>query len=690
VLGLLCACSGSPAGPRWVPLARLFRPQPLLPLAQRWQREAGVDPASCTAEESAVRVSQPLPRAAWERGPDPGTWTAPLPGGAFAYGAPAFLQLRSGSSSIAPAAPGQELPPNRFRLEHGRFVLRLASGVEPPADLLVTQRMESGRLPADGVWQVRAGNEFGAGIAVLSGLAEELHCAVPAKSRLSCEARYLSRREGAVKLRVRLDGEVVHESVEEASVLASEGRWISFALPADEREEARLAFEVEGPAGQALFLHPVIGPAEIGSYGARPWDAARPDIVLFLADTFRADNLASGGGAGDLAPELERFATGCLRFRNARSNAAWTLPSIATILTGLAPGQHTANDMDRALPDELPTVVESLARSGYRTCAVTDAAFFSPTYGLDQGFESFAIRPPASWNLDRTVERALAFLEPDDGRPLFLVVHTYRTHLPYRTVPDEELEPWRSLLASGCVLLKSKGQIPREEWLARLAGCRSRYEELYRDGVRDLDRGFGAILAALEGRGLGRGYVIFTSDHGEALGENDDIFHDGKLWESKLRVPLLVRGPGLAARDVEPVATLLDLAPTLAEIAGLPRDPRWSGASLLSLAGDRPAFAFLDKKPAEIAVLEGGRKLFASEPGALAAGGFTAAFDLARDPHEEHPVSDEAWPAELARRQAALVRKLCEPLSEADHVPLSGAQQRELGQLGYGGADDDE
>jgi arylsulfatase A-like enzyme len=472
-------------------------------------------------------------------------------------------------------------------------------------------------------------------------------------------------------------------------VLASQGRWHSFALPAAERAEARLAFEAEGPAGQALLFHPVIGPAEIGSYGARPWKAARPDVVLFLADTFRADNLAAGGGAGDLAPELERFAAECLRFRDARSNAAWTLPSIATLLTGLAPGQHTANDKDHALPDGIPTVVEALAASGYRTCAVTDAAFFSPTFGLDQGFEAFAIHMPASWNLDRTVERALAFLEQDDGRPLFLVVHTYRTHLPYRTGPAEELASWRELLASGCVLLKSKGQIPREEWRARLAHCRARYEELYRDGVRDLDRGFGAFLAALEARGLGRGFVVFTSDHGEALGENDDIFHDGKLWESKLRIPLLVRGPGLAARDVAEVVTLLDVAPTLAEIAGLPRDPRWSGASLLSVAGDRPAFAFLDKEPPEVAVLDGGRKLFAAGPEALEAGGFSSAYDLARDPHEEHPVTGEAWPAELARRRAALVRALLVPASEAVVVPLTRAQERELGQLGYGGENEE-
>ena len=431
--GLACslclACGEANVAPRWVPLARGFQAQPLLPLAQRWHREAGLDPADCSAESTFVRVRHALPRVVWERaGTD--TWSTAQPGGAFSYGAPSFLALRSETLALAPAPNGRELEPNRFRLEDGRLVLRLASGTEPPEDLFLTQRMESGRLPADGVWEVRFGDEYGAGIVVWSGLSEELTCAVPAASRLSFEARYLSRGDGPVTLRVELDGELVLESVADASVLFAQGERHSIPLPAGARPAARLVFEVEGPSGPALFLHPVIAPAESGSYGARPWQEARPDIVLFLADTFRADGLALGGGAPELAPALNAFAAQALRFRNARSNASWTLPSISTLLTGLAPGQHTANDMEHALPDALPTVAEALARAGYRTCAVTDAAFFAPAFGLEQGFESFVIHSPASWDLDWTIHRALEFLEQDDGRPLFLLVHTYRTHQP--------------------------------------------------------------------------------------------------------------------------------------------------------------------------------------------------------------------------------------------------------------------
>jgi arylsulfatase A-like enzyme len=591
--GLACALfagCGSEAAPRWISLARGFRPRPLLPLVQEWQREAGLDPGSCREDRFGVRVEHELARSAWQPLEAPDTFAAALPGGAFERGVPSFLLLVSESVPLGAVGPERELAVHTYRPERGRVVLRMASGEAPPLRTVLAQRLESGRAPADGVWQVRIGNRYGAGLSVWSGLSEEVMGDVPQASRLSFEARYAASARGPVTLRVRLDGELVHQSIADSVELETRGSRVSAALPERARVGARFSFEAEGPPGQALFLRPVVGPAEFGRPAARPWKEARADVVLFLADTFRADGLALAGGAADLAPGLNAFAEGALRFQNARSNAAWTLPSIGSLLSGLAPGQHTANDPAHALPDELPTVVEGLARAGYRTGAITDAAFFTPTHGLDQGFETFVMNDPAAWDLDWTVERAREFLAEDDGRPVFLLVHTYRTHQPYRVGAQEDLRPWIELLASGCVLMKARGEMPRAEWKARLEACRERYAALYREGVRDLDRGFGLLLAELERVGIaGSGYVIFTSDHGEALGENEDIFHDGKLWDSKLRIPLLVRGPGLAARDVEPAVTLLDLAPTLAGIAGLPRDPRWSAAASSSPATPRPS-----------------------------------------------------------------------------------------------------
>ncbi|MSR61175.1 MAG: hypothetical protein EXS08_01840 [Planctomycetes bacterium] len=696
---LLTACERGPsapvdsAGPRWVPLTRGFEPRPLLALVQGWQRAAGLDATNCKANGDSVEVEVALPNSAWSAGERQGLWTAAVPGGAFAYGTPGFLRLTAGGRLLAPAVPGRELAPGQYRALGERVELCLPVDKVPADDLRVGQRMESGRKTSDGVWQVRIANEFDAGFCVWSGLDEGFTLDASAPSRLSFVPRYLTRSANQpVELCVRLDGEVVWQLASDSARLSASGTWQSIELPRSPRKDARLTFEVRGPPGQALFLHPVLGPAQLGSYGARPWfRSSSPDIVLFLADTFRADNLACYGGEPELAPHLNAFAESALRFTNARANAAWTLPSISTLLTGLTPGQHTANEAVNSLPGELITVVESLSRAGYRTGAVTDAAFFTPMHGLDQGFESFVQNQPPSWNLGHTLRQARAFLEQDDGRPVFLLVHTYRAHLPYRSGPEEDRKSWNELVADNCALLKSKKTLPPAEWKQRLAACAPRYRELYHAGVRELDRGFGEFLDALGGFGLTRdtAFVLFTSDHGEALGENDDIFHGGDLWESKLRVPLLLRGPALAPRTVTESATLLDVAPTLAALAGLTPDPRWSGASLLTLSGERPALAFRLQKTTQLSLVEGGKKLFTREREAFSAGAYDSAFDLATDPHEERPIRDAPWAAELARRQAELLRGLLDPSASAIQVPISPEQQQELDALGYGGDKDD-
>lgn len=703
LLGLASAasCGGGTAPdtepPDWIELARAYRPPSLLPLAQAWQREAGLAPEECQDLDTFVRIHHPLAADVWTRDEGRDLWLAPVPAGALARGAPRFLVLRSESAPLKPSPEGRELAPGTFCVRDGHFELRLASGQRPPADLVVTLRLETGRRPgpitresalSKSCWQVRVGNDFGSGIPAWSGTPAEVETEVPARSRLSFRARFLSCFEGPVTLRVRLDGATVFESLEDAAALAREGRWVSVALPPEARQRARLRFEVDGLDGSALFLRPVIGPAEIGTPAARPWPDPLPDLVLLVADTFRADGLACNGGDPTLAPALNRLAARSLRFRNAHANAAWTLPSLSTLLTGLAPGQHTANETSEALPDELTTLPERLGLEGYRTVAVTDAAFFTPTHGLDQGFETFAMNMPWLWDLDRTVERARECLAEDDGRPLFLLVHSYRTHNPYRVGPEEDLGPWNDLIDAGCGLMRLKGQIPREAWRARLAGCRDRLRELYQAGVRDLDRGFGEILAALEGTGLTEnGYLLFTSDHGEALGENDEVFHDGLLFESKLRVPLLLRGPGLAPRDVDSLVSLLDLMPTLTELAGSWKDPLWLGRSLLAPETARPSAAFLLKGKHQVALLDGDRKVLFESLEALEEGRLDGAFDLRLDPEEERSVGD-SWPAELVRSHAEFLRAALRPAATVVEAPLDNAQRRQLEQLGYAGDDE--
>jgi arylsulfatase A-like enzyme len=671
----LAAC-GPTAEPRWVPLARGFAPQPLFPLVQRWH--ADEDESDRIFEVLHGVQLEHLVRAEDWKDDGEGRWSTPFGAGAFAYGIPGFLQVELDGASLAP----ENQAAGKFSLEAGCLRITLAPGEAPPALLKVSQRFESGRPGPNDSWQVRLGEVVSAGIPVWSGAREELACDVPARSALCFQARWTSRlAPEPVLYRVRRDGQTVFEE-RIAPAELEHGAFRSVELP---RGPARLAFEVEGQPGLGVFYGPVIGPEQEGVLGARPWEGARPDIVLFLADTLRADGLACYGGDPGLAPHLNAFAARSLRCLRARAPAAWTLPSISSLFSGLAPGQHGATGKEEGLPGELETITELLARAGYRTGAITDGGYFTHNYGLDQGFEWFQQRDPTRWDLARTLEEARAFLERDDGRPLFLVVHTYRTHMPYRVGERESREDWAALQAEGYALL-NRDDLEAGEGLRLLRESAPRYRELYREGVRALDAGFGRFLAALEAhRFLEHGYLLFLSDHGEALGENDDIFHAGALWEVKLRIPLLVAGPGIAPRDLAHTATLLDVAPTLAGLARIPAAPDWPGASLLALAVERPAFAFrFEEHAPEVAILDGQRKLFSAKPSELERGRCSAAYDLAQDPGEERNLAhEESWPAELARRWASQTLAQLESRARPLEVRLSPEQHRELEGIGY-------
>ncbi len=707
-VALIAACADpSREPPRWIELARGFQPRPLAEVVHAWQPGAATDGRSWKEEFQGVRIELALPAAAWTPAYEPGGWTAALPeDGAFPFLQHHFVRLTAGEHQFAWARTKDELDPGKFTIAGARLWIRLPPGEPPPENALLSERLENGR-PVGGGWQVRVGTLNALGIPVWTGLREEVACEIPPRSALSFVAQFAGATDaGPVRFRVLLDGEtlVEHERSpdgERVSAVGSEwiqeggstdGTYVVLPLPAKGASGARIAFEAVGAPGLVVFFQPVIGPlpAEHG-YGARPWSEPRPDIVLFLADTFRADNLAFHGGDPDLAPNLNRMAQLSLRFSRARSTAAWTLPAIGSLLTGMYPGQHGASQEGLGLSPALDTIVEELAHAGYRTGAITDGSFFSAEFGTDQGFQWFVQRTLDEWELTRTIDDAIAFLERDDGRPVFLVVHTYRAHAPYRQGPDEDASRWDAVME----------ELGGEAEAARLAGKtgfareilvrhRERLTELYRDGVRDLDQEFGRLWAALGRLGvLDGGVALFTSDHGEALGENQDIFHGRALWEVKLRIPLLIYSGDLGARDVPWTVSLVDVAPTIAALAQVPRSEHWAGASLLTLAEERPGYAFrLDERGRQIAVFDQARKLLSARaPETLGQGECDAAYDLAADPREEHDLSriGAEWPAELARRAAPAVAELLTPRTDPIELELGPELMQELQDIGYGG-----
>ena len=480
---------------------------------------------------------------------------------------------------------------------------------------------------------------------------------------------------------VHLDGEEIFRHAEKLTEAV--GRRHRVPLPPGGVKGARLTLSVTGDPANSAFLAPVVGPAEVGTPRSRPWGATRPSVVLFLADTFRADNMEAYGGEPGTTPFLDALADRSVCFLRVWSPAAWTLPAQASMLTGFFPEQHGATAPHLGMAEELITIAEQLARFGYRTGAITDSMFVSRNYGFDQGFQFF--REHKEWDLRRTLQDAQEFLAADDGRPVFLFVQTYRTHTPYRIGADEEHTALRELMQdvrAHCTEYGGDGSLSATAAAQRLLG-------IYRDGARALDHGLEEWFTAQEAGGwFEDGYFLFTSDHGEAFWEHEEAGHGGEHWEERIRIPFLLYGADLAPRTVANSATLVDVPRTITSLTRVPAPEVWRGEDLLSLTTDRPVFTFA-VLPTEhrVTLLEGDRKVFAvQDPDLLGAGEFRAAFTLTEDPGEHAPLdaSQADWASTLCRKHAARIEAYSQRAADPSAVDLSEEERQRLRAIGYG------
>jgi arylsulfatase A-like enzyme len=321
----------------------------------------------------------------------------------------------------------------------------------------------------------------------------------------------------------------------------------------------------------------------------------RPNIVLVSIDTLRSDALRAYDPAARPLPALDTLAARSARFSHALAAAAWTLPSHASLLTGVYPSRHGAVHRDATISPEAPSLASLLAARGYETVAFTDGGFLDTSYGFGRGFMRYDDRvsrgverlpslpaggKPSAEGESDLFARADAFLaQRKPERPLFLFVHTYAVHDYYKA------HPWARPAAgtptatdpdANLDCLTGKRTCSPEHWEA-LAGY-------YRAELERLDGALGALLATTRSSLGGRPtYVVLLSDHGEGLDpELGATHHGGTLRRDVLAVPLLVSGPGVSAGTRSTPVSLVDVAPTLVALAGA-RDADFDGSSLAPL-----------------------------------------------------------------------------------------------------------
>ncbi len=420
------------------------------------------------------------------------------------------------------------------------------------------------------------------------------------------------------------------------------------------------------------------------------------NLVVVDIDTLRADRLSCYGFERSTSPHLDRLAREGVRFEWAFSQAPYTLPSQASILSSLYPSTHGVfHDGDR-LGEEVATLAETLRGAGLRTAAFVDGGYMKPVFGFDQGFETYF--DLNGGGLAAGEERIARWLRENGKDRFFLLVHTYDTHSPYAPPepfrsrfaalvepPDPGFVPDSATLEQ--IRLSHYGEAPRRLGARDLAFA----DAMYQGEIAFVDDWFGRFEALLVELGLGDDTVVaVVSDHGEEFQEHGSVLHE-KLYATVTRVPLILRAPGVAAgRVVDHAAQTIDLAPTLLELAGVPAPPAMEGRSLLpALRGERPA-----ARGGRIAVSEspffGLQRAIANDRFHLIVpldGSRRELYAYREDPLEQRDLAAAAGP-DLATAQRSLVtwsahRPLPRSRREGGNEPLPEDVVKSLRALGY-------
>ncbi len=330
----------------------------------------------------------------------------------------------------------------------------------------------------------------------------------------------------------------------------------------------------------------------------------RPNIVVYVVDTLRADRLGAYFNSPSKTPAIDRLAQSSIVFEQASAPAPWTLPSVASMLLSQLPCEHgVLADGDR-LSETASPLASSLAALGYRTASFFANPYVGPMSGLDRGFEE--VRLGGDADVEKHVVEWLA--SQDDERPIFLYVHTVEPHNPesaaggdvneeLRAELDRALREYRTLTRvdydAGQPLGTQDNTDEQVSALRRLDALSETIDQLYDAAISDADARFSRLRAALEDSGHWNDtLLVFVSDHGEELGDHGGWQHDQSVYEELMRVPLLVKLPAdeRAGERISMPVSLIDVVPTIMGYLEVEAGAEVRGRNLLEPSDDELRF----------------------------------------------------------------------------------------------------
>jgi arylsulfatase A-like enzyme len=317
-----------------------------------------------------------------------------------------------------------------------------------------------------------------------------------------------------------------------------------------------------------------------------------PDVILITLDTTRRDHLGVYGYARPVSPEIDRFAHDAVVYKRAWSASPWTLPSHASMITGLYPTSHGAHMDEQSgepmfgnrvslLGPDATTLAEILQARGYATAAFAGGPWLSPEFGLLQGYQvqhaglpdgtdlrqhtpnpKNVFEMPVNRSADELTDAALAWMRSLPARrPLHMLINYFDPHWPYQVHPGFDM--------------RRNPQRPANDPSAE--------PDLYDGEIAFMDHHLGRLLDGLRAAGrYDRAVIIVVADHGESFGEHGLVRHGPWLYEELIHVPLLIHFP--AGRDggtsVQTEVSTVDLLPLISREVGFPVPPHVEGVPI--------------------------------------------------------------------------------------------------------------
>jgi len=436
--------------------------------------------------------------------------------------------------------------------------------------------------------------------------------------------------------------------------------------------------------------------------------APKPDVIMVVVDTLRADRLGAYGNPRGLTPFLDQLAARGVVFKNVYANSSWTVPSMASLFTSRLPSQHHVATFESKLTEGEVTLAECLQKAGYETAGMQANFRLTRDLGYAQGFTTWNVLRDAATKVrgNRVREATAKWLGGDATpaavrAPRFLFLQYMETHSPY-----EPVEPFRERFArsaDGVDAASANALMRTINFRAFTPQIVDVLESLYDGEVASVDAELQALFNDLEQRGmLANSVVVITADHGEEFKEHGRMAHGHALFNESIRVPLIVLAPGLEPKVIENNVSLIDVAPTILALAGLPAQPSFEGQSLvpmmaahsplewvLSLTGPPPDVitelpktgSSMDIRAHSRALLRGPNKLVMELHGPERTE-VPELFDLQTDPGEMSPRRPPSPTLETAlqTRSEALAKRAA---AVAETGQVDDATKEKLRALGY-------